>query len=94
MSSSPTTADPPELLHKLEGSTAEVTGLVVLPAVDGVVSSSLDGTVRVWLLRDSGQYWPSVCHDMGAPATCINYRTNTRQGGATLASLTTLLHVH
>ena len=25
------------------------------------------------LLRDSGQYWPSVCHYMGAAATSFHY---------------------
>ena len=29
---------------------------------DGVISISSDRSVRVWLLRDSGQYWPSICH--------------------------------
>ena len=29
--------------------------------------------MRVWLLRDSGQYWPSVCHYMGAAATSLHY---------------------
>ena len=25
-------------------------------------------TVRVWLKRDTGQYWPSICHNM--PCKC------------------------
>ena len=29
---------------------------------DGVITISSDRSVRVWLLRDSGQYWPSICH--------------------------------
>ena len=29
---------------------------------EGVISISSDRSVRVWLLRDSGQYWPSICH--------------------------------
>lgn len=36
-------------------------------------------TVRVWLKRDSGQYWPSVCQYMGAAATAMNYCAETRQ---------------
>ena len=27
-----------------------------------MISISSDRSVRVWLLRDSGQYWPSICH--------------------------------
>ena len=36
-------------------------------------------SVRLWLLRDSGQYWPSVCHYMGAAATAIHYRHQSMQ---------------
>ena len=32
------------------------------PGEDGVITISSDRSVRVWLLRDSGQYWPSICH--------------------------------
>ena len=30
-------------------------------------------SVRVWLLRDSGQFWPSICHYMNAAPTSITY---------------------
>lgn len=36
-------------------------------------------TVRVWLKRDSGQYWPSVCQYMTAGATSMNFCPETRQ---------------
>lgn len=36
-------------------------------------------TVRVWLKRDSGQYWPSVCQYMAAGATSMYYCVETRQ---------------
>ena len=72
----------PELVHKLEGCTDEVTqrksekkqrkkgkketqlclqvnGAVLVPGEQGVISISSDRSVRVWLLRDSGQFWPS-----------------------------------
>lgn len=52
----------PELMHKIEGCTDEVNGAVIIPGEDGVISISSDRSVRVWLLRDSGQYWPSICH--------------------------------
>nr|CAD7594134.1 unnamed protein product [Timema genevievae] len=35
-------------------------------------------TVRVWLKRDSGQYWPSICHYMPAGATALYYCVETR----------------
>lgn len=36
-------------------------------------------TVRVWLKRDSGQYWPSICQYMPSGATSIFYTVETRQ---------------
>lgn len=36
-------------------------------------------TVRVWLKRDSGHYWPSVCQYMAAGATSMHYCIQTRQ---------------
>jgi hypothetical protein len=36
-------------------------------------------TVRVWLKRDSGQYWPSICHYMASGATALYYCVETRQ---------------
>jgi len=63
----------PELVHKLEGCTDEVHGAVVVPGEDTVISISQDRSVRVWLLRDSGQFWPSVCHYMPSAATALSY---------------------
>ena len=36
-------------------------------------------SVRLWLLRDSGQYWPSVCHYMNSAATAIHYCHSSKQ---------------
>jgi len=69
----------PELVHKLEGCTDEVNGAVLIPGEQGVISISSDRSVRVWLLRDSGQFWPSVCHYMPAAATSMSYTHATRQ---------------
>ena len=38
-----------------------------------MISISADRSVRVWLLRDSGQFWPSICHYMQAAPTSISY---------------------
>lgn len=69
----------PELVHKLEGCTDEVNGAVLIPGEHGVISVSSDRSVRVWLLRDSGQFWPSVCHYMPAAVTSMTYSHPTRQ---------------
>lgn len=36
-------------------------------------------TIRVWLRRDSGQYWPSICQYMPSGCTAIEYMPETRQ---------------
>jgi len=69
----------PSLLHKLEGSTNEIHAAVIIPGEDGVISVSADRSVRVWQLRDSGQYWPSICHYMNAAATALNYSHTNRK---------------
>jgi hypothetical protein len=69
----------PELLNKVEGGSEEVHAAILIPGQDGIISISSDRSVRIWLLRDSGQYWPSVCHYMGAAATAIHYRHQSMQ---------------
>jgi len=69
----------PQLVHKLEGCTDEVNGAVIIPGENAVISISTDRSVRVWLLRDSGQFWPSVCHYMPAAATSLAYDHDTRK---------------
>uniref|UniRef100_A0A671K462 WD repeat and FYVE domain-containing protein 2-like n=1 Tax=Sinocyclocheilus anshuiensis TaxID=1608454 RepID=A0A671K462_9TELE len=54
----------PVLLSKIEGFQDVVNTAVIIPKEDGVISVSQDRTIRVWLKRDSGQYWPSVFHTM------------------------------
>ena len=63
----------PELINKVDASTGEVTGIVQMPGKDAILSISSDRSVRVWLRRDSGQYWPSICHYMGGAATSLHY---------------------
>ncbi|XP_022920553.1 WD repeat and FYVE domain-containing protein 2 [Onthophagus taurus] len=73
------TTKKPQLLVKLEGCNDEVNAAVLLPGEDGVISVSDDKTVRVWLKRDSGQYWPSICQYMPSGATSLCYTSETRQ---------------
>merc|ERR1712168_1053872 len=68
----------PELINKLVGCDGEVNMAILIPNEDGVISVSDDRTVRIWLKRDTGQYWPSICHYMPGPATCLNYHTETQ----------------
>ncbi|KAI4489120.1 PREDICTED: WD repeat and FYVE domain-containing protein 2 [Polistes canadensis] len=69
----------PVLLSKLEGCNDDVNAAIIIPREDGVISVCDDRTVRVWLKRDSGQYWPSVCQYMPVGATSMHYSVETRQ---------------
>ncbi|KAK0179768.1 hypothetical protein PV327_005489 [Microctonus hyperodae] len=69
----------PILLSKLEGCNDDVNAAIIIPKEDGVISICDDRTVRVWLKRDSGQYWPSVCQSMAAGATAMHYHVLTRR---------------
>lgn len=67
------------LLSKLEGSIDDINQAVIIRGQEGVISVSDDRTVRVWLKRDTGQYWPSICHYMSAAASALYYQHETRQ---------------
>ena len=69
----------PELINKIDASTGEVNGIVQMPGKDAILSISSDRSVRVWLLRDSGQYWPSICHYMGGAATALHFNHQHRK---------------
>ncbi|KAF5915853.1 hypothetical protein HPG69_019086 [Diceros bicornis minor] len=36
-------------------------------------------TIRVWLKRDSGQYWPSIYHTMASPCSAMTYHHDSRR---------------
>uniref|UniRef100_A0AAY5L423 FYVE-type domain-containing protein n=1 Tax=Esox lucius TaxID=8010 RepID=A0AAY5L423_ESOLU len=69
----------PVLLNKIEASQDVVNTAVIIPKEDGVISVSEDRTIRIWLKRDSGQYWPSVFHTMPASCSCMSFNPETRR---------------
>ncbi|KAG8452798.1 hypothetical protein GDO86_004549 [Hymenochirus boettgeri] len=69
----------PVLLSKVEGSQDVVNMAVIVPKEDGVISVSEDRTVRVWMKRDSGQFWPSIYHAMPASCSCMCFNPETRR---------------
>uniref|UniRef100_A0A1A7WGV4 WD repeat and FYVE domain containing 2 n=1 Tax=Iconisemion striatum TaxID=60296 RepID=A0A1A7WGV4_9TELE len=69
----------PCLLSKIEGFQEAVSTVVIIPKEDGVISLSEDRTIRVWLKRDSGQYWPSVFHTMPSSCSCMAFNPETRR---------------
>uniref|UniRef100_A0A8C2E051 WD repeat and FYVE domain containing 2 n=1 Tax=Cyprinus carpio TaxID=7962 RepID=A0A8C2E051_CYPCA len=89
----------PVLLNKIEGFQDVVNTAVIIPKEDGVISVSQDRTIRVWLKRDSGQYWPSVFHTMPVACSCMSFNPETRrisvglENGTVSCSLCALLIV-
>ncbi|KAK3764121.1 hypothetical protein RRG08_039292 [Elysia crispata] len=69
----------PVLLNKIEGIPETINQALIIPKEDGVISVSDDRTLRVWLKRDSGQYWPSICHSLPSAVSCLDYNPQTRR---------------
>uniref|UniRef100_A0A8K9XYI6 WD repeat and FYVE domain containing 1 n=1 Tax=Oncorhynchus mykiss TaxID=8022 RepID=A0A8K9XYI6_ONCMY len=69
----------PVLLNKIEGHSDAVNAAVLIPKEDGVITVSEDRTIRVWLKRDSGQYWPSIYHTVSSPCSCMSYHHDSRR---------------
>ncbi|XP_036093879.1 WD repeat and FYVE domain-containing protein 1 [Rousettus aegyptiacus] len=69
----------PVLLSKIEGHQDAVTTALLIPKEDGVITASEDRTIRVWLKRDSGQYWPSIYHTMASPCSAMAYHHDSRR---------------
>ncbi|XP_061774156.1 WD repeat and FYVE domain-containing protein 2 isoform X1 [Nerophis ophidion] len=69
----------PCLLSKIEAFQDVVSAAVIIPKEDGVISVSEDRTIRVWLKRDSGQYWPSIYHTMPSACSCMTFNPETRR---------------
>ncbi|KAL7990857.1 hypothetical protein Chor_014287 [Crotalus horridus] len=69
----------PVLLSKIEGHQDAVSAALVIPKEDGIITASEDRTIRVWLKRDSGQYWPSIYHTMSSPCSTMAYHHDSRR---------------
>lgn len=55
-----------------DASQGAVTGLSVLEDDYGLITVAQDRSIRIWLKRSNGQYWPSVCHFLNAPCTSLH----------------------
>ncbi|XP_049585171.1 WD repeat and FYVE domain-containing protein 2 [Syngnathus scovelli] len=69
----------PCLLSKIDAFQDVVSAAVIIPKEDGVISVSEDRTIRVWMKRDSGQYWPSVYHAIPSSCSCMTFNPETRR---------------
>ena len=52
----------PVLIDRIEITDTDVNAACILPNENGFISVADDRTIRIWLKRDTGKYWPSVCH--------------------------------
>ncbi|XP_037559536.1 WD repeat and FYVE domain-containing protein 2-like [Dermacentor silvarum] len=50
-----------------------------IPTLSKVLWQLFLRTVRVWLRRDTGQYWPSICLTMPSAASAMDYNSETRR---------------
>jgi len=62
----------PVLVGKVEGFTEDLNDALLIPSEDGGITAGDDKTVQMWLKRDSGQYWPSVCQYVPSQATVLH----------------------
>ncbi|VDM49981.1 unnamed protein product [Toxocara canis] len=67
----------PVLLHKIEGQVARVNAVFLLSKEEGVITVSDDRSVRIWLKRDNGQFWPSIHHFMPFAPTAMFFSEET-----------------
>ncbi|GAU89035.1 hypothetical protein RvY_01633 [Ramazzottius varieornatus] len=73
------TPNKPELLYKMEDFGADVHMAMIMAREDGIITASQDRTIRIWLKRDNGRYWPSICQYMSTPPTAFAYNPETRK---------------
>ncbi|XP_068685348.1 uncharacterized protein [Montipora foliosa] len=67
------------LVNKLEGCSDIVNMAVTIPHEDAVISISDDKSIRLWIKRESGQYWPSICHYMESACSALDYQGTSRR---------------
>ncbi|PAV63654.1 hypothetical protein WR25_07774 [Diploscapter pachys] len=69
----------PTLLGKIDGHLARVNDVILLAREEGVWTTSDDRSIRLYLKRDNGQFWPSIHHFMPVVATRILYSEETNR---------------
>ncbi|KAL9963501.1 hypothetical protein ACROYT_G027012 [Oculina patagonica] len=67
------------LVNKLEGCSGVVNMAVTIPHEDAVITVSDDKSIRLWIKRESGQYWPSICHVMESECSALDYHGTSRR---------------
>jgi len=64
----------PILMSRIEDQTLDITTMSAFtPGEEGLITVSEDRSIRIWLKRETGQYWPSVCHFLASPCSTFTY---------------------
>ncbi|EDQ91157.1 uncharacterized protein MONBRDRAFT_15409 [Monosiga brevicollis MX1] len=70
----------PQLVAQLQGQhTGPINDAIYVPDHHAAISVSDDKNVLIWLRRDDGTYWPSVCHPMPFAPTALCYHHESRR---------------
>lgn len=64
----------PVLMNRIDDPTLDITSMSAFtPGEEGIITVSEDKSIRIWLKRETGQYWPSVCHFLTSPCSTMCY---------------------
>lgn len=69
----------PILIDRIDQFDGEIISAVILPKEDGFISISDDRSIRIWLKRETGKYWPSVCFYAETNPTSLFYHHEPRR---------------
>lgn len=69
----------PVLIDRIDGFESDISQAHLLPKEEGFISISDDRSIRIWLKRETGKYWPSVCHYADTVPTALFYHAGPRR---------------
>jgi WD40 repeat protein len=67
------------LVDKIQLQSDRATRVILLKREDGVITIGDDRTIKIWMKRDTGQFWPSVCHALNAIPLSMDFNHETRR---------------
>lgn len=67
------------LIDRIDGFDCDILAAEILPKEDGFISVNDDRSIRIWLKRETGKYWPSVCFYAERIPTCLFYHPEPRR---------------
>uniref|UniRef100_A0A0X3PB18 WD repeat and FYVE domain-containing protein 2 n=1 Tax=Schistocephalus solidus TaxID=70667 RepID=A0A0X3PB18_SCHSO len=69
----------PDLLSIIHGFEGEVNDAVFVTGQNSILTASEDRSLRLWVMRDSGRYWPSVEKILPSPASLLVFDSLSRR---------------